>query len=136
MSLAASLTACSGGGDEGTKTENTPGVTATEILVGTHMPLTGPAAAGYSKIAPATKAYFDYVNANGGVHGRKITYKFLDDTYNPNTTQQALERLGCTVERNVHNYGSRLSAIRRDPDTGELEGGTDPRGGGGLGVLE
>ena len=40
-----------------------PGVTDTEILVGTHMPLTGPAAAGYSKIAPATKAYFDYVNA-------------------------------------------------------------------------
>lgn len=57
------------------------------------MPLTGPAAAGYSKIAPATKAYFDYVNANGGVHGRKITYKIMDDTYNPATTQQVVRQL-------------------------------------------
>jgi branched-chain amino acid transport system substrate-binding protein len=72
---------------------NTPGVTDTEILVGTHMPLTGPAAAGYSKIAPATKAYFDYVNANGGVNGRKITYKIMDDTYNPATTQQVVRQL-------------------------------------------
>jgi len=75
-----------GGGD-------VPGVTDTEILVGTHMPLTGPAAAGYSKIAPATKAYFDYVNANGGVHGRKISYKIMDDTYNPATTQQVVREL-------------------------------------------
>jgi branched-chain amino acid transport system substrate-binding protein len=71
----------------------TPGVTDTEILIGTHMPLTGPAAAGYSKIAPATKAYFDYVNANGGVHGRKITYKIMDDGYNPSNTQQVVRQL-------------------------------------------
>ncbi|MGW4499980.1 ABC transporter substrate-binding protein [Micromonospora sp. NPDC004336] len=70
-----------------------PGVTDTEIVVGTHMPLTGPAAAGYSKIAPATKAYFDYVNANGGVHGRKITYKVMDDGYNPANTQQVVRQL-------------------------------------------
>ena len=62
------------------------GVTDTEIIFGTHQPLTGPASAGYSKISPATKAYFDYVNANGGVYGRKITYKIVDDTYNPATT--------------------------------------------------
>src|SRR6187551_743095 len=72
---------------------DTPGVTDTSILVGTHMPLTGPAAAGYSKIAPATKAYFDFVNAAGGVHGRKITYKIMDDTYNPATTQQVVREL-------------------------------------------
>jgi len=76
----------SGGGD-------TPGVTDSEVVVGTHMPLTGPAAAGYSKIAPATKAYFDYVNANGGVHGRKITYKIMDDGYNPSNTQQVVRQL-------------------------------------------
>jgi branched-chain amino acid transport system substrate-binding protein len=75
-----------GGGD-------TPGVTDTEVVVGTHMPLTGPAAAGYSKIAPATKAYFDYVNANGGVNGRKITYKIMDDGYNPSNTQQVVRQL-------------------------------------------
>lgn len=57
------------------------------------MPLTGPAAAGYSEIAPATKAYFDYVNAAGGVNGRKITYKITDDAYNPATTQQVVRQL-------------------------------------------
>lgn len=80
-------------GDDGGSGGSVPGVTDTEILVGTHMPLTGPAAAGYSKIAPATKAYFDYVNANGGVHGRKISYKIMDDTYNPATTQQVVREL-------------------------------------------
>lgn len=77
----------------GGSSADTPGVTDTEIVVGTHMPLTGPAAAGYSKIAPATKAYFDYVNANGGVHGRKITYKIMDDGYNPANTQQVVRQL-------------------------------------------
>ncbi|GID25348.1 ABC transporter substrate-binding protein [Paractinoplanes brasiliensis] len=80
-----------GGGSSGSA--DTPGVTDTEVVVGTHMPLTGPAAAGYSKIAPATKAYFDYVNANGGVHGRKITYKIMDDGYNPANTQQVVRQL-------------------------------------------
>lgn len=72
---------------------NTPGVTDSEIVIGTHMPLTGPAAAGYSKIAPASKAYFDFVNAAGGVNGRKITYKVKDDGYNPATTQQVVREL-------------------------------------------
>ena len=84
---------CSDSGSGGGGGADTPGVTDTSILVGTHMPLTGPAAAGYSKIAPATKAYFDFVNAAGGVHGRKITYKIMDDTYNPATTQQVVREL-------------------------------------------
>lgn len=80
-------------GDDGGGRGAVPGVTDTEIVVGTHMPLTGPASAGYSKIAPATKAYFDHVNANGGVHGRKITYKIMDDGYNPANTQQVVRQL-------------------------------------------
>jgi ABC-type branched-subunit amino acid transport system substrate-binding protein len=82
-----------GGGGGGSGAASVPGVTDTEIVVGTHMPLTGPASPGYSKIAPATKAYFDYVNANGGVHGRKITYRIKDDGYNPATTQQVVREL-------------------------------------------
>jgi branched-chain amino acid transport system substrate-binding protein len=73
--------------------KSVPGVTDTEILVGSHVPLTGPAAAGYSEIAPATKAYFDHVNASGGVHGRKIKYTFLDDGYNPANTQTVVRKL-------------------------------------------
>src|SRR3954463_7418839 len=81
------------GNSSGGSSSNTPGVTDSEILVGTHQPLTGPAAAGYSKISAATKAYFDYVNANGGVYGRKITYKVMDDGYNPANTQQVVRQL-------------------------------------------
>lgn len=90
------VTAASCGGGDGSENGGraaVPGVTDTEIVVGTHMPLTGPASAGYSKIAPATRAYFDYVNANGGVHGRKITYKIMDDGYNPANTQQVVRQL-------------------------------------------
>jgi branched-chain amino acid transport system substrate-binding protein len=80
-------------GNGGSSSGTSPGVTDSSILVGTHQPLTGPAAAGYSEISPATKAYFDYVNANGGVHGRQITYKIMDDGYNPANTQQVVRQL-------------------------------------------
>jgi ABC-type branched-subunit amino acid transport system substrate-binding protein len=93
LTLASATAGCSGDDGGGGSGGSVPGVTATEILVGTHQPLTGPAAAGYSKIAPATRAFFEHVNANGGVHGRKITYKIKDDTYNPATTQQVVREL-------------------------------------------
>ncbi|MEU7679300.1 ABC transporter substrate-binding protein [Micromonospora taraxaci] len=93
IALLAAAAGCSGDDGSGPGGASVPGVTDTEVVVGTHMPLTGPASAGYSKIAPATKAYFDYVNANGGVHGRKITYKIMDDGYNPANTQQVVRQL-------------------------------------------
>lgn len=64
---------------------NEPGITATTIKLGITSPLTGIAAPGYSKIPGAMKAYFDYVNANGGVNGRKITLVSKDDQYIPAT---------------------------------------------------
>lgn len=93
LALLITAAGCSGDDGPGSGGASVPGVTDTEIVVGTHMPLTGPASAGYSKIAPATKAYFDYVNANGGVHGRTITYKIMDDGYNPANTQQVVRQL-------------------------------------------
>ena len=62
-----------------------PGVTATTIKLGITSPLTGIAAPGYQKIPGAMKAYFDYVNTNGGVFGRKITLVSKDDQYIPTT---------------------------------------------------
>ncbi|GIF06335.1 ABC transporter substrate-binding protein [Actinoplanes siamensis] len=86
--------ACEGSSSKsGSGGGSVPGVTDSEVVVGTHMPLTGPAAAGYAKISPATKAYFDFVNAGGGIHGRKITYQVKDDAYNPATTQQVVREL-------------------------------------------
>jgi ABC-type branched-subunit amino acid transport system substrate-binding protein len=82
-----------GGSSSGALTASAPGITATTITIGSHQPLTGPAAPGYSEIAPASAAYFAYVNANGGVNGRKIEYKYLDDAYNPTTTSQVVRQL-------------------------------------------
>ena len=89
-SLVAAVASCSSGNS---KAAAVPGITATTITVGTHQPLTGPAAPGYSKISAATKAYFDYVNSKGGVNGRKIVYKIMDDGYNPATTQTDVHQL-------------------------------------------
>jgi len=70
-----------------------PGITATEIKIGSHQPLTGVAAPGYSEIAPAANAYFEWVNAHGGVYGRKISFTFLDDGYNPANTTSVVRQL-------------------------------------------
>jgi ABC-type branched-subunit amino acid transport system substrate-binding protein len=58
---------------------DTPGITPTNVLIGSDQPLSGPASFGYGEIAPASRAFFDYVNAHGGVNGRTITYTYLDD---------------------------------------------------------
>jgi ABC-type branched-subunit amino acid transport system substrate-binding protein len=83
----------SGSGSSTKLTASAPGITASTITIGSHQPLTGPAAPGYSEIAPASKAYFDYVNAHGGVYGRKIVYKYLNDQYNPSTTSTVVHQL-------------------------------------------
>jgi ABC-type branched-subunit amino acid transport system substrate-binding protein len=70
-----------------------PGITATTITIGSHQPLTGIAAPGYDEIAPASNAYFQYVNAHGGVYGRKIKYTYLNDQYNPAITSTVVHQL-------------------------------------------
>jgi ABC-type branched-subunit amino acid transport system substrate-binding protein len=69
-----------------------PGITSNSILIGATVPLSGPAAA-YGTIAKASDAYFHYVNDNGGVNGRQITYKYLDDAYNPAQTVPLTKQL-------------------------------------------
>jgi branched-chain amino acid transport system substrate-binding protein len=69
-----------------------PGVTPTSVLLGGTVPVTGEAAA-FGAVAPGAKAYFDHVNARGGVHGRKISYVYYDDAYNPANTVQLTRRL-------------------------------------------
>jgi ABC-type branched-subunit amino acid transport system substrate-binding protein len=90
---AISVTACSSSGGGTTSSASAPGVTDNSILIGSTQPLTGPAAPGYSEIAPAAQAYFNYVNAAGGINGRKITYKYVDDGYNPTQTVTQTKQL-------------------------------------------
>ncbi|HYZ82739.1 MAG TPA: ABC transporter substrate-binding protein [Solirubrobacteraceae bacterium] len=96
--IAAALTAgvavaVVGCGSSGSGGSSAPGVTASSITFGTHQPLTGPAAPGYSEIAPASQAFFDYVNAHGGVNGRKLHLIIKDDAYNPTNTVNVVHQL-------------------------------------------
>jgi branched-chain amino acid transport system substrate-binding protein len=59
-----------------------PGADDKEIKVGAIHPYSGPASA-YGTIGKAIGAYFEKVNAEGGVNGRRIKYIGLDDGYNP-----------------------------------------------------
>ncbi|HET9323722.1 MAG TPA: ABC transporter substrate-binding protein [Gaiellaceae bacterium] len=69
-----------------------PGVTSNSILIGGTTPLSGVASA-YASVARGAEAYFKYVNAHGGVYGRRIQYKYLDDQYNPSITVQQTRQL-------------------------------------------
>ena len=69
-----------------------PGLTSSTVLLGGTVPLTGEAAA-FGSVGPGAKAYFDYVNAKGGVNGRTIEYRYYDDAYNPAQTVQLTRRL-------------------------------------------
>jgi branched-chain amino acid transport system substrate-binding protein len=68
------------------------GVTSTTIVIGGTAPLSGPESA-YSVVAEGAAAYFKYVNANGGVFGRQIDYRYYDDAYDPAQTVQQTRRL-------------------------------------------
>jgi ABC-type branched-subunit amino acid transport system substrate-binding protein len=91
--LVVTIAAVAGCGSSGGSSSSAPGVTSTSITFGTHQPLTGPAAPGYSEIAPASQAFFDYVNAHGGVFGRKIHLIIKDDAYNPTNTVTVVHQL-------------------------------------------
>ncbi len=69
------------------------GVTSTTIKLGITVPLTGSAAPGYNKVPYGMKAYFDYVNDNGGVNGRKIQLVIKDDQYVPTSAKSATNDL-------------------------------------------
>jgi branched-chain amino acid transport system substrate-binding protein len=69
-----------------------PGVTAAEVMLGGTFPLSGPAAA-FGTLGPGARAYFDYVNARGGVHGRSIRFEIRDDGYDPARTVQLTREL-------------------------------------------
>lgn len=69
-----------------------PGISAKRILIGGTVPLSGPASA-FGSVGPGAKAYFDHVNATGGVNGRTIEYRYYDDAYDPAKTVPLTRRL-------------------------------------------
>jgi ABC-type branched-subunit amino acid transport system substrate-binding protein len=70
-----------------------PGVTANEIILGQAAGFTGSVAGTVKELTAGAKAYFDKVNATGGVHGRKIVLESVDDGFDPKRTPDAIKKL-------------------------------------------
>ncbi len=82
-----------GGGGGGENEASDIGVTEDTIKLGSHYPLTGVAAPGYSEIPTGVQAYFDCLNQEGGVYDRQIEWIYRDDAYNPTNTSQVVNQL-------------------------------------------
>jgi ABC-type branched-subunit amino acid transport system substrate-binding protein len=88
VTLAAALV----GGNAMAQKKYDTGASDKEIRIGNIMPYSGPASA-YGTIGKVASAYFDKINAEGGINGRKIKYISLDDGYNPAKTVEQDEVL-------------------------------------------
>jgi branched-chain amino acid transport system substrate-binding protein len=69
-----------------------PGATDTEIKLGNTMPYSGPASA-YGAIGKAEVAYFNMINEQGGINGRKINFITRDDGYSPPKTVELVRKM-------------------------------------------
>ena len=100
-----------------------PGATDKEIKLGNLVPYSGPASA-YGTIGKAMTAYFEKVNAAGGVNGRRINFITADDAYNPAKSVEQTRKL---VEQDKVQLiigplsGSEGIAVRHDLKTKSAE---------------
>jgi len=76
----------------GAASQKTPGVTSKTVTIGATFPFSG-VASSYGTIAKAETAYYQWVNAHGGVNGRKIKFTTLDDGYDPAKTVPLTKQL-------------------------------------------
>ncbi len=76
-------------------TANGPGVSDDEILICSYQPMTGKISS-YFRMGKGADAWFKHINDTGGVHGRMIEYKMVDDKYEPARTKNVVKRF---VER-------------------------------------
>jgi ABC-type branched-subunit amino acid transport system substrate-binding protein len=135
VTAALSVLAVACGGDEA----EVPGVTDSEIVLGQHTPLSGSYAAVYEPIASAQRAYFDYVNSQGGVCGRSIDLRVEDDMYDPartlDVTKKLVEQdkvlaivggLGTAPHSAVYEYLNRNGVPDLFVSSGARKWGSDP----------
>src|SRR5215216_3550201 len=88
LALFLALGTCASGGSGAD-----PGITDTSITIGGTAALSGAESDYYAPVARGAQAYFAYVNARGGVLGRKIDYRVVDDAYDPAQTAEATRQL-------------------------------------------
>ncbi len=88
----AGLALCAAATSASAQKKYDPGADDKEIKVGHIGPYSGPASA-YGTIGKAIGAYFEKINAEGGINGRKIKFLTLDDGYNPAKTVEMTRKL-------------------------------------------
>ena len=76
-----------------------PGITANSIVIGQAAGFTGSVAGTVKELTGGAKAYFDSVNAKGGIHGRKIVLESMDDGFDPKKSPDVFKKL--IEEKNV-----------------------------------
>jgi branched-chain amino acid transport system substrate-binding protein len=91
FSAALAILAATGSGALAQKKYDT-GATDTEIKIGNIMPYSGPASS-YGVIGKTEQAYFNKINAEGGINGRKINFISCDDSYSPPKTVEQARKL-------------------------------------------
>jgi len=74
------------------RAEDTPGVTATELKIGSTTSLSGPVSA-LGVQARCQEAYFRMINEQGGIASHQIRYIYYDDAFNPAKTVEQTRRL-------------------------------------------
>ena len=73
--------------------QTTPGVSENEVLIGSCSALEGPSHFLGVETVTGAKAYFNLVNEEGGVNGRKLKLVSSDDSYDPAKTQACFDHL-------------------------------------------
>jgi ABC-type branched-subunit amino acid transport system substrate-binding protein len=105
-------------------TAQAAGVSDKEIVIGTHMDLSGPVAAGMPQLRNGTQMRFDEANEAGGIHGRRIRFIVEDNASQPQQAVRAVDKLirKDEVFAMVNSFGSGTNAavVKRAVDEGVI----------------
>jgi len=71
--------------------DNGPGIYDDEILICSYQPMTG-SVSSYFRMGKGADAWFNHVNETGGIHGRTVNFRMVDDKYEPARTKTAVKR--------------------------------------------
>lgn len=100
------------------------GVSDKEIVLGTHMDLSGPVAAGMPQLRNGTQMRFDEANEAGGIHGRRIRFIVEDNASQPQQAVRAVDKLIRKDEVfalvNPFGSGTNAAVVKRAVDEGVI----------------
>ena len=71
--------------------DNGPGISDDEILICSYQPMTGKVSS-YFRMGKGADAWFKHVNETGGINGRMVNFRMVDDKYEPARTKTAVKR--------------------------------------------